>query len=92
MIYLAGADPAADDTLGNWRITADGMFRRDRLVVEIFRQARRRVPLVVVLAGGYGSGSWRYSARFFSWLISGKVAKTPDDAEMVLRRFRRIRQ
>jgi len=91
VIYVAGTDPAADDPLGNWKISADGMFRRDRLVVELLRHARRRVPLVVLLAGGYGNASWRYSARFFSWLISGKVAKTPDNAEMILRRFRRIR-
>jgi hypothetical protein len=66
------------------------MFRRDRLVFELLRRARRRVPVVILLAGGYGTGSWRYSARFFSWLISGKVAKTPDNAEMILRRYRRI--
>jgi len=91
VIYIAGTDPAADDKLGNWKISADGMFRRDRLVLELLRRARRRVPVVILLAGGYGSGSWRYSARFFSWLISGKVAKTPDNAEMILRRYRRIR-
>jgi acetoin utilization deacetylase AcuC-like enzyme len=91
VIYVAGADPAADDKLGNWKISADGMFRRDRLVVELLRRARRRVPLAILLAGGYGNESWRYSARFFSWLISGKVARTPNNAEMVLRRFRRIR-
>jgi acetoin utilization deacetylase AcuC-like enzyme len=91
VIYVAGTDPAADDTLGNWKISADGMIRRDRLVFELLRRARRRVPVVIVLAGGYGSESWRYSARFFSWLISGKVAKTPDNAEMIMRRFRRIR-
>jgi hypothetical protein len=91
VIYVAGTDPAADDTLGNWKISADGMFRRDRLVFELLRRARRRVPVVIVLAGGYGTGSWRYSARLFSWLISGKVVKTPDNAEMILRRFRRIR-
>jgi len=91
VIYVAGTDPAADDKLGNWKISADGMFRRDRLVFELLRRARRRVPVVIVLAGGYGNGSWRYSARFFSWLISGKVAKTPDNAEMILRRYHRIR-
>ncbi|MEJ2580446.1 MAG: histone deacetylase [Acidobacteriota bacterium] len=91
VIYLAGTDPAADDALGNWKISADGMFRRDRLVIELLRHGRRRIPLVVLLAGGYGNAAWRYSARFFSWLISGRVAKTPDNAEMVLRRFRRIR-
>ena len=91
VIYVAGTDPAADDALGNWKISADGMFRRDRLVIELLRHDRRRLPLVILLAGGYGNASWRYSARFFSWLISGKVSKTPDNAEMVLRRFRRIR-
>jgi acetoin utilization deacetylase AcuC-like enzyme len=91
VIYVAGTDPAADDKLGNWKISADGMFRRDRLVFGLLRRARRRVPLVILLAGGYGAGSWRYSARFFSWLISGKVVKTPDNAEMILRRYRRIR-
>ena len=90
VIYVAGTDPAADDKLGNWKISADGMFRRDRLVFGLLRRARRRVPVVILLAGGYGTGSWRYSARFFSWLISGKVAKTPDNAEMILRRYRRI--
>jgi acetoin utilization deacetylase AcuC-like enzyme len=92
VIYVAGTDPAADDTLGNWKISADGMFRRDRLVMEIVRHARRRMPTVILLGGGYGNASWRYSARLFSWLIAGKVSKTPDNAEMVLRRFRRIRK
>ena len=92
VIYVAGTDPAADDALGNWNISADGMFRRDRLVIELLRHGRRRLPLVILLAGGYGNATWRYSARFFSWLISGKVSKTPDNAEMVLRRFRRIRR
>jgi acetoin utilization deacetylase AcuC-like enzyme len=80
VIYVAGTDPAADDALGNWNISADGMFRRDRLVIELLRHRRRRVPLVILLGGGYGNATWRYS-----------VSKTPDNAEMILRRFRRIR-
>ncbi len=92
VIYVAGTDPAADDALGNWNISADGMIRRDRLVIELLRHGRRRLPLVILLGGGYGNATWRYSARFFSWLISGKVSKTPDNDEMVLRRFRRIRR
>ena len=39
VIYVAGTDPAADDALGNWQISADGMFRRDRLVIETPAQA-----------------------------------------------------
>jgi len=92
VIYVAGTDPAADDAIGNWRISADGLLRRDHLIVELLRRRNRRLPLVVVLAGGYGANTWRYSARFFSWLISGHKVEPPDNAEMIIRRFRKIRQ
>ena len=39
------------------------MLRRDHLVVELLRRRRRRIPLVVLLAGGYGSNTWRYRNR-----------------------------
>jgi acetoin utilization deacetylase AcuC-like enzyme len=49
--YLAGADPYEDDQLGGLRLTKAGIRRRDRIVMEAFREAG--VPLVVTLAGGY---------------------------------------
>ena len=62
----AGTYPAADYALGNWKISADGMFRRDRLVIELLRHRRRRLPLVILLAAimvmiGWGAGDliWR---------------------------------
>ncbi len=51
VFYLAGADPYEDDQLGGLRMTKEGLRRRDRLVIDAARQAR--LPLVVVLAGGY---------------------------------------
>ena len=48
VIYVAGADPAADDKLGNGRISAAGMLERDRFVVSELERASRP-PLVVVL-------------------------------------------
>jgi acetoin utilization deacetylase AcuC-like enzyme len=51
LFYLAGADPYEDDQLGGLRLTMDGLRRRDRLVIETAAQGR--VPLVIVLAGGY---------------------------------------
>ncbi len=91
-VYIAGCDPAADDRLGDWRITPAGMLERDRFVVESVRGdgSRRRTPLVIVPGGGYGPGAWRYSARFFGWLISGRVEEPPDDMELALGRFRPI--
>ena len=92
VVYVAGCDPAADDRLGDWRITPAGMLERDRFVVESVRGdgRRHRTPLVVVPGGGYGPGAWRYSARFFGWLISGRVEEPPDDMELALGRFRPI--
>ena len=51
VFYLAGADPYEDDQLGGLRLTKEGLRQRDRLVIDTVRRAR--VPLVVVLAGGY---------------------------------------
>jgi acetoin utilization deacetylase AcuC-like enzyme len=51
LFYLAGADPYEDDQLGGLRLTLDGLRRRDRTVVE--RVRTMRLPMVVVLAGGY---------------------------------------
>ncbi len=51
VVYLAGADPYADDQLGGLALTLDGLRRRDRLVFAAARAAG--VPIVVLLAGGY---------------------------------------
>ena len=51
VFYLAGADPFEDDQLGGLRLTREGLRRRDRMVIDAVAAAR--VPLVVVLAGGY---------------------------------------
>ena len=51
LFYLAGADPYEQDQLGGLHLTRDGLRARDRIVID---QARRnRLPMVIVLAGGY---------------------------------------
>ncbi|MEW6338748.1 MAG: histone deacetylase [Acidobacteriota bacterium] len=89
VVYLAGCDVAADDQIGNWRMSARGILNRDRLVVEQVRS--RGVPMAVVLGGGYGDVSWQYSARFLGWILSGTEIETPDSAELTLLRFRQIK-
>jgi acetoin utilization deacetylase AcuC-like enzyme len=49
--YLAGADPFREDQLGALELTHEGFRRRDDLVVGAFSGAK--IPLCVVLAGGY---------------------------------------
>jgi acetoin utilization deacetylase AcuC-like enzyme len=89
VVYLAGCDVAADDAIGNWRISPEGLLARDRFVVDLVRG--RGTPLVVVLGGGYGDEAWRYSARFLSWLLTGSAIEPPDNEELTLLRFRQIK-
>jgi acetoin utilization deacetylase AcuC-like enzyme len=89
--YLAGTDVAVDDVLGNWRLTADGIRARDRLVTELARPPQAPLPLVALLAGGYGTAAWRYSARYLLWLASGRELEPAPEEELALRRFRRLR-
>jgi acetoin utilization deacetylase AcuC-like enzyme len=93
VFYLAGCDPAAGDSIGNWKISADGMLERDLFVAGLVRGGPRKAPLVVLLAGGYGHGAWRYSARFLSALLNqGQPLELPDFEESTLLRYRRVAQ
>ena len=88
VFYVAGCDPAADDALGNWQVSAAGMLARDRFVIERLRRIGEP-PTVVTLGGGYGRGAWRYTARFLGWLLSaGQEVEVPSSDEITLRRFR----
>jgi acetoin utilization deacetylase AcuC-like enzyme len=53
VIYLAGADPYEKDQLGGLSVSRSGLKERDRLVIEGAR--RLRIPVAVVLAGGYAA-------------------------------------
>jgi len=48
---VAGVDPHADDALGGLGLTAEGLARRDRMVLG--RYVGRGTPVAVFLAGGY---------------------------------------
>ena len=91
VFYLAGCDPAADDQIGDWKISAEALLERDLFVLATARGGPRKLPFTIVLAGGYGLNSWRYSARFFSCLLNrGRVIEPPSTEEIVLVRYRRL--
>jgi len=50
-IYLAGADPYWDDSLGRLSLTKAGLLARDKIVFELCRGTG--VPIAVTMAGGY---------------------------------------
>jgi len=88
IFYLAGCDPAATDVLGEWRISPAAMLERDRTVFELARGGHPKVPLVIVLAGGYGQEAWRYTARFLGGLDRKHPLEPPTTEEITLKRYR----
>jgi len=93
VFYLAGSDPCVDDRLGDWRISSDGMGRRDRLVMDLVRPRPGQVdiPTVILLAGGYGPAAWRHGAAFFSWLLTGDSRlDIPLEMELPVDHYRRL--
>lgn len=90
VFYVAGTDPASDDQIGDWKISAEALLERDRIVLSCVRKGRD-LPLVIVLGGGYGLNAWRYSARFFSTLLNrGKAVEPPSTEELLLLRYRNM--
>jgi histone deacetylase 11 len=61
VIYNAGSDPYVDDPLTRLCLTRNDLAERDRLVATLVRE--RRVPMAMVLSGGYSSESWRIHAE-----------------------------
>lgn len=51
VVFVAGADPYRKDRYGRLSLTKAGLRKRDHLVLHRFRAAK--VPLAVVLGGGY---------------------------------------
>jgi acetoin utilization deacetylase AcuC-like enzyme len=49
--YVAGADPFEEDQLGGLKLTREDLRRRDRIVFDAC--AARKIPVFVLLAGGY---------------------------------------
>jgi hypothetical protein len=69
------------------------MLQRDRYVVGQVSDADHPAALVILLAGGYGHEAWRYSARSFAWLLTGRTGiEPPSTTAMTLSRYRHLTQ
>ncbi len=63
--YNAGTDIYEDDPLGRLKISAEGILARDLFVFQTLVDAR--IPVVMVLSGGYTSESYQ--------LVAGSVGE-----------------
>ncbi len=51
LVFVAGADPYCEDQLGGLSLSFEGLRERDRLV--LWTALHSRIPVAIVLAGGY---------------------------------------
>lgn len=62
IVFLqAGVDVLAGDRLARLRLTPEGILERDRLVFD--EAVRRKIPIVMVLGGGYSRQAWQVQYR-----------------------------
>ena len=52
MIYNAGTDCMEHDPLGNLNLSPEGIIRRDETIF-MYAYERYKVPILMVLSGGY---------------------------------------
>lgn len=88
VIFVAGVDVADGDALGSYRLTDGGIMARDRFVFDL----AARLPVVMVLAGGYGPDAWRFTARTLEWLVTARDEPVPSRDQLALDAFRRVRR
>jgi acetoin utilization deacetylase AcuC-like enzyme len=55
VMYVSGADPYQEDQLGGLSLTFDGLRERDRMV--IWTALTHKIPVAIVLAGGYAQSA-----------------------------------
>jgi len=74
VIYVAGADIYEEDLLGGLKITKAGILQRDEWVIQSVFE--RKVPLMIVLAGGYAKDSRdTVQIQFNTCLKAAELAK-----------------
>ncbi|MDF1561680.1 MAG: histone deacetylase [Deltaproteobacteria bacterium] len=92
VFYIAGNDVLAGDRLGDFALTLDGVFERDRRVVECCRRLGRK--LVITLGGGYQRLAVEGWARLLRWILTdrpvGREASTEDPRQRFKRVFRSL--
>jgi histone deacetylase 11 len=67
VIYIAGTDIYNHDQLGMLDVSPDGIFERDKLVLDTC--LAQNIPCIMLPGGGYSSESYKMIARTVDYLI-----------------------
>lgn len=87
-LYVAGADPCRRDTFGNSGVSEDALLTRDVMVWR--RLTAARVPLAVVLGGGYGPLAWSIPFNFIFTLLTGRPPDVRLRPSNIAARYQRV--
>lgn len=68
VIFNAGSDPYRDDPLAGFLLTRGELAERDLLVVTLVRE--QKIPIAMVLSGGYSKESWRIHADSIEGIVT----------------------
>jgi acetoin utilization deacetylase AcuC-like enzyme len=64
VFYVAGSDPYEKDTLTDMDLTREGLLKRNLYVYD--KVTDKKIPLIIVAGGGYGTDSWEIYYDFIA--------------------------
>ena len=78
LLFISGNDVLSEDPMGGFEMTVEGVFQRDRFVVDYAK--KHKIPMVITLAGGYSLKALYCSANLLFYLLGfpGKVVNEDD--------------
>lgn len=88
VFYIAGNDVLAQDRLGSFWLSMEGVLQRDVWVADAVRDVD--ASLVVTLGGGYSRRAWLATYQFARYLLSGAARVEPARQVDVRSQFTRI--
>lgn len=67
VFHVSGCDSLKGDPLANGLMTADGIARRDKMILTACE--KRKIPYVMTLAGGYSKNAWKVQSQSIKGLM-----------------------
>ena len=75
VFFQAGCDVLADDPLGGFAMTHDGVVLRDAMIID--GCVKRGIPVVMLLGGGYSKDAWFAQYRSIARTLEAHGGRSP---------------
>jgi histone deacetylase 11 len=73
IVYNAGTDIYEKDWIGEFSVSREGILTRDTTV--FFSAFRKKIPILMVLSGGYDKKSWEIITRSVNAILSDRLGR-----------------